>query len=195
MELSLAENALMTYVDPKTGKMPYRSNQQSAVSGQQKINGLAQNYPKGYKATIEAPTPDGNGRIDVLLEKDNEKIACEVSVTTDEAHEIENIKKCLSSGYSEVMVCAEDQRKLEKIKKLASDQIETKFQSNILFFTPEELMSYFTGKGTKEVFEEKKIKGYKVKVTHPGYDEPEKVKKRQAVAEVILKSFKRLKNK
>jgi len=32
MELFTAEEALATYVDPKTGKMPYRSYQQSAVS-------------------------------------------------------------------------------------------------------------------------------------------------------------------
>ena len=51
MELSLAEDALMTYVDPKTGKMPYGSYQQSAVSGQQKTNGLAQNYPNPFNPT------------------------------------------------------------------------------------------------------------------------------------------------
>jgi len=149
----------------------------------------------GYRATIEATTPDGNGRVDVLIEKDNEKIACEITVTTDEVHELENIKKCLSSGYSEVMVCSEDKRKLEKIKKLASDQVDAKDQPNILFFTPEDLVSYFTGKGTKDVVEEKKIKGYRVKVTHPGYDDMEKAKKRQSVADVILKSFQRLKGK
>lgn len=149
---------------------------------------------KGYRATIEAPTPDGNGRVDVLLEKETEIIACEISVTTDEIHELENIRKCLSSGYTEVIVCSEDRRKLEKIKKLASDKLEAKDQPNVLFFVPEELVSYFDQKGVKEVIEEKKIKGYNVTVTHPGYIEPEKAKKRRAVAEVILKSFRRLKN-
>jgi len=39
---------------------------------------------KSYRAVIEEPTPDG-GRIDVGLEQDRRRIACEVSVTsTDE---------------------------------------------------------------------------------------------------------------
>lgn len=149
---------------------------------------------KGYRATIEARTPDGNGRVDVLLEKGNERIACEISVTTDEGHELENVRKCLSSGYSEVIVCSEDRRKLEKIKKLASNEFEVKDQPNILFFSPEELVSYFTGKGAKEVVEERRIKGYNVRVKHPGANEPEKTDKRRAVADVILKSFQRFKN-
>ena len=53
MEISDAENALKMYVDPKTGKMPNMSsgNQQSAISGQQKINGLVQNYPNPFNPT------------------------------------------------------------------------------------------------------------------------------------------------
>ncbi|MCL4539519.1 MAG: type IV secretion system DNA-binding domain-containing protein [Bacteroidetes bacterium] len=149
---------------------------------------------KGYRATIEAPTPDGMGRVDVLLEKENERIACEISVTTDEVHELENIKKCLASGYGEIIVCAEDRKKLEKIRKLASDQMEAKDQPDVLFFTPEELMSYFTAKDAREVFEEQKIKGYNVTVRHPGGDEPAKSGKRRAVADVIMKSVQRLKN-
>ncbi|MGC8595858.1 MAG: T9SS type A sorting domain-containing protein [Candidatus Kryptoniota bacterium] len=47
----MAKNALMAYVDPETGKMPNRSYQQSAVSGQQKISGLAQNYPNPFNPT------------------------------------------------------------------------------------------------------------------------------------------------
>ncbi len=149
---------------------------------------------KGYRATIEAPTPDGMGRVDVLLEKENERIACEISVTTDEAHELDNIKKCLASGYGEVIVCSEDRKKLEKIRKLASDEIGAQDQPNILFFTPEELMSYFAAKDAREVFEEQKIKGYNVRVSHHGGDEPAKVGKRRAVADVIMKSVRRLKN-
>ncbi len=149
---------------------------------------------KGYRATMEAPTPDGKGRVDVLLEKESEKIACEISVTTDEIHELENIRKCLASGYGEVIVCAEDRKKLEKIRKLASEKVDPNDQPNVLFFTPEELMSYLAAKDAKDVFEEEKIKGYNVRVHHPGGNEPDKMEKRRAVADVILKSVRRLKN-
>ncbi len=148
---------------------------------------------KGYKATTEAPTPDGNGRVDVLLEKENEKIACEISVTTDEAHELENIKKCLSSGYNEVIVCSEDRRKLEKIKKLASDQIDAKAQPNILFFTPDELISYLGRKGVGEVSREETVKGYKVKLKYKATSEDDKQGTRNTVASLVMRTIRRMK--
>jgi hypothetical protein len=37
---------------------------------------------RGFKAVIEQPTRDGNGRVDVLLQRNEKMIACEISVTT-----------------------------------------------------------------------------------------------------------------
>jgi hypothetical protein len=149
---------------------------------------------KGYKATLEALTADGKGRVDVLLEKGDETIACEISVSTDETHELDNIKKCLSSGYSEVVVCTDERKKLEKIKKLVSDAIEANDLPKVLFFAPEELMSYLAAKDAKEVFEEKKIKGYNVKVKHPTSTPPSEISdKNRTIADVIIRSVKKLK--
>ncbi len=149
---------------------------------------------KGYKATLEALTADGKGRVDVLLEKGDETIACEISVSTDETHELDNIKKCLSSGYGEVVVCTDERKKIEKIKKLVSDTVETKDLPKVLFFAPEELMSYLAAKDAKEVFEEKKIKGYNVKVKHPtGTPLSEISDKNRTIADVIIRSVKKLK--
>lgn len=146
---------------------------------------------KGYRATIEAVTPDGKGRVDIVLERESEKIACEISSTTDEYHETENIRKCLLAGYGEVIMCSPDRKKAEKIKALVSGQFGPDDQAKVLFFTPEELAAYFSAKA--EVVRESKIKGYKVKVQYPGGENAEK-RKRQAVADVILKSFRRLRN-
>ncbi len=148
---------------------------------------------KGYKATIEALTADGKGRVDVLLEKGDERIACEISVSTDESHELDNIKKCLSSGYGEVVVCTDERKKLEKIKKLVTDAVEADDLPKVLFFAPEELMSYLAAKEAKDVFEEKKIKGYNVKVKHPGGTPSDLSEKSRTIADVILKSVRRLK--
>ena len=148
---------------------------------------------KGYKATIEALTADGNGRVDVLLEGENEKIACEISVTTDGTHELDNIKKCLLSGYNEVIVCAEDRKKLEKIRKLASDEVETKSQVNVLFFTPEELVSYLGTKGVKEISKEQTVKGYKVKLKYKTTSEDDKQGTHNSVASLVMRTIRRMK--
>ena len=150
---------------------------------------------KGYRATLEALTTDGKGRVDVLLEKGDERIACEISVSTDEAHELENVKKCFSSGYGEVVVCTDERKKLEKIKEVVSDGIELKDLPKVLFFAPEELMSYLVAKGAKEVFEEKKIKGYNVKIKHPSGSEPDNLDKSRTIADVILRSVRKMTKK
>ena len=149
----------------------------------------------GYKVTIEAATPDGKGRVDVLLEREDGKTACEISSTTDELHEMENLKKCIGAGYKEIIMCAVDGRKLEKIKTLASEQLGQDEQAKVLFFTPEEMTSYLSLKKENiEVSRERKVRGYRVKVEGPSGEDLAKKKKRQAVADVILKSFRRLKN-
>ncbi len=54
MEIQDAKEELATYVDPKTGKMPFLgSNQQSAISSQQIQNDLLQNYPNPFNPTTE----------------------------------------------------------------------------------------------------------------------------------------------
>ncbi|MCL4540376.1 MAG: type IV secretory system conjugative DNA transfer family protein, partial [Bacteroidetes bacterium] len=143
----------------------------------------------GYRATVEASTPDGTGRVDVLLEKGGETIACEISVTTDERHELENIRKCLLAGYGEIAVCANERKKIEKIKELASKDLDPDAQSRILFFTPEELILYIEEKSAAESFKEETMKGYKVKVEYGAVGKPEKEKKQEAVAGGPLSLF------
>lgn len=77
------------------------------------IKKLAEGY--GYRASIEVPTPTGDGMIDVLLERDNVAIAVEVSVTTPAAWELHNVRKCLAAGYSNVVVCTDNAAKRKAI--------------------------------------------------------------------------------
>lgn len=60
----------------------------------------------GYRADIELPTPDGAGKVDVSLEKDRQKLAVEISVTTNAPWELHNIEKCLAAGYNKVFACS-----------------------------------------------------------------------------------------
>lgn len=71
-----------------------------------------------FVATLEAPTPDGSGFVDVSLVRKNLKIACEVSVTTGAAWELHNVTKCLTAGYDVVIVCTTDKKSIEKIRAM-----------------------------------------------------------------------------
>jgi len=68
------------------------------------IGQIAETY--GFRSQIEKTVLDGKGAVDVSLEKDGLKIACEVSVTTSAAWEGRNVLKCLAAGYEKVVVVA-----------------------------------------------------------------------------------------
>lgn len=87
---------VLTY-DRARGTKQHRETQR--IIGQ-----IAETY--GFRSQIEKTVLDGTGSIDVSLEKDGLKIACEVSVTTSAAWEGRNVLKCLRAGYDRVAVVA-----------------------------------------------------------------------------------------
>ncbi|MBI5021148.1 MAG: type IV secretion system DNA-binding domain-containing protein [Ignavibacteriales bacterium] len=150
---------------------------------------------RGFHAIIEEPTPNGLGRIDVGLEQNGKKIACEVSVTTDDQQEFHNIEKCLSAGYDKIIVCAPDRKKLDKIKTYTTKKLSSGDQEKILFFEPEALFVYLEGQVAQQAIKEERVKGYRVKVEYQSMSESERSKKRESVAQVVLQSIQRLKGK
>ncbi len=143
---------------------------------------------RGYRAVIEEPTGDG-GRVDVGLERDGKRIACEISVTTGDTQELHNIEKGLKAGYDPVIVCSPEKKNLEAIRKLAAEKLPPTDQGKILLFEPEELFAFLDEQITQEAKSEQRIKGYRVKVEYRAMSESEKKQKREAVAQVIARSL------
>jgi hypothetical protein len=150
---------------------------------------------KDYKAIIEQATPDGQGKVDIGLERNGKKIACEISITTTDDQELKNIEKCLSAGYEKVILCSPEKKTLENVKTLVSQKLNESDQKKILFFQPEELFFYLEKEVAAEAGKEERIKGYKVKVKYQPVQDTEKKTKREAVAQVILQALKRMKEK
>jgi hypothetical protein len=149
---------------------------------------------KGYKATIELPVFDGSGRVDVSLERNGRKIACEISMSSTEEQELKNIQKCLVAGYEKVIVCSPDKKTLESVRALASQNLAESEQKKIFFFQPEELLMFLEEESAAEMTKEERVKGYKVKVQYQAATEDEKKAKREAVANVIVQALKRMKS-
>lgn len=149
---------------------------------------------RGYRATIEKPTPDG-GRVDVGLESENETIAVEISVTTGDAQEFHNVEKCLKAGYGTVIACSSERKNLEVIKKLVVSKLTPTDLEKVRFFEPAELFSFLDQKAPKEMNSEQRIKGYRVKVQYRTVSATEKKEKRDSVAQVIIQAMKRIEKK
>ena len=148
----------------------------------------------GYRAIIEKPTPDGAGQVDVSLERDEQKIACEGSVTSTDQQELANIEKCLAAGYDKVILCSPKKRSLQRVMKLVAEKLEEADRDRVLFLEPEELFFYLGEETGDEAVGEQRVKGYKVKVRHKPVEEAEERAKREAVAQVILQALRRLRD-
>ena len=121
---------------------------------------------RGYVAKTEVLTPDGNGRVDVSLERNGKRIAVEVSVTTTDTWETHNVEKCLSAGYDEVIICSNDAKNLSKIQAQLESKLDKTQLSKVLFFESQEVINYFDKQVVQETKTEKIVKGYRVKVEY-----------------------------
>jgi hypothetical protein len=148
---------------------------------------------KGFRAILEQSTLDGAGKVDISLEPDGRKIACEISITTSDEQELSNIQKCLASGYEKVILCSPEKKSLEKIKALASRKLKVSDQEKTLFLLPDEPFFYLEKEAAAWAGKEERIKGYKVKVQYQPVMEAEKKVKREAVGQVILQALRRMK--
>ena len=149
---------------------------------------------RGFKATIEEQVLEGKGRVDVSLERGNEKIACEISVTTKDEHELQNIVKCFRAGYQKILICTPEKKRIDSLKNLISERLESAQSDNIFLILPDDLYLFFEQHTKEEPKQstEKIVKGYRVKIEYNEISDAEKKQKREAIGGVIANSLKRL---
>lgn len=145
---------------------------------------------RGFTASIEHPTPDGEGRVDILLQGNSKTIACEVCVTTDVDWEMHNIQKCLDAGFNTVIECSNDKKTIENIKTKISSTFDTDIQKKILVYQPEELFAWLDEQIIKDVTPQTRIKGYRVKVAYEHVPENEMKRKKATISKAVLASLK-----
>jgi Type IV secretion-system coupling protein DNA-binding domain len=91
---------------------------------------------RDFLSTIEKEVQDG-GRVDVALEKQGTKIAVEISVTNTPDYEVQNIRKCLRSGYLPVVIVSKNESHLRAIQSLAQKELSAKDFSFVRFTHPD----------------------------------------------------------
>ena len=147
---------------------------------QKKVKDTAESH--GFKATIEKRINNGAGHIDVALEKDNLKIACEISVTTSVDHEIANIQKCLDAGYSELVFICDNSDTLETIKgRLDKLGLNDKETCTLISSTMiEKYFSCFSENASSKMF------GYNVEARYGSLDTKDAVARENQVHKLIV---------
>ena len=148
---------------------------------------------RGFLATVEKEVFGGAGRVDVALENETRKIACEISVTNEPAYELQNIRKCLAAEFSPVVVISADARHLDKIRRLAEENLSEDEFSKTMFFSPEEFHSWIENLEIDAAGKEEKVKGFRVNVKLKPVDEQGRSTAKKAISDVVFGAMKKLK--
>ena len=126
----------------------------------------------GFRATIEKPILDGQGSIDLLLERGDTIIACEISVTTSIDHEVGNVRKCLKAGFPSVAVICVDEERLQRIATAVSGSLGPEMATRVLYCQADQFIAHLKSiptsvppPATPKSVEAQTSHGYKIKRT------------------------------
>ena len=96
---------------------------------------------KGF--TVYCEQKIEGGIVDVHLEKGNDRFAIEISIVPKLNREIENISKCLSSGYNKVFCLFFDSDALLSLEKKSKQIWSDSEQAKLVFLPLSKFSGYF----------------------------------------------------
>jgi hypothetical protein len=153
---------------------------------QQRLKAVAEEL--GFRAIVEKHVLDGQGSIDLVLEKPGHAIACEINVTSTVDYEVGNVTKCLRAGFAQVAVICPRPNTLARLREAVNGCLAPEEASKISFHSPEDFIAHLqsatieepASQQTSAPTEERK-RGYKVR-RHFVEVSPEDAKAREDAA-------------
>jgi hypothetical protein len=147
----------------------------------------------GFVATLEKQVFGGIGKVDVALENETTKIAVEIAVTNTVDYEVQNIQKCLASGFDKVAVISNDIKHLANIRRKAEIAIAENQLSKVNFLEPEHFHLFLEKLNIESPSQETKVKGYTVNISYKETSQSELDAKEQTINEILRDAEKRRK--
>jgi hypothetical protein len=118
------------------------------------------------------------------------RIACEISVTNIPEYEVQNIQKCLRSGFPIVFMISNDTKHLDAIRKLAVTTIEPSLHNRVYFVSKDEFVNQLDLLlAQKSQPTETRAKGYRVKVNYTG--SLDNSAQQKTLKDIVLSSLRR----
>jgi hypothetical protein len=145
----------------------------------------------GFRSSVEKSILNGEGSVDVSLEKPGLAIACLISVTTGGEWELASVRKSLRAGYPHVAVISPDGRHLSKLEKPIEAALTSEERVRVAFLSPESLFTFVQELEVQGLQQEQTVRGYKVKTSFRSMEAIDGDARRQAVSHVIAKALKR----
>jgi hypothetical protein len=145
---------------------------------------------RGFRATMEQSVLDGIGSVDVALERDGLKVACEIWVTTPLDNEIKNVQKCLAAGFHHVVAISSNEKSLTRLTAALTASVGEDDRARVHLVSPEQLpqlLDSFTAPATQV----ETVGGYKVRVQYSADSDPDKEARSRTLHGVVAKTLKR----
>jgi hypothetical protein len=146
----------------------------------------------GFHSVIEKPVLDGQGSVDLWLERTGQTIACEISISTTIDHEVGNVVKCLKAAIPKVAVICLDEERLRKIAAAVSGSLGAELASRVEYFQPDPFIVYLKAlKLPAAQPTETQYGGYKVKRSIPKLSVQEQKQKEDIANRIMAETMRR----
>jgi hypothetical protein len=146
----------------------------------------------GFRSVIEKPVLDGQGSVDLWLERTDQAIACEISISTTIDHEVGNVAKCLKAGVPKVAVICLDEERLRKVASAVSGSLGAESAAQVEYFQPDQFIAHLRAllPSTSQPTETK-YAGYKVKRSAPKLSAQEQKQKEDIANRIIAETMRK----
>lgn len=96
----------------------------------------------GFRSVIEKSVLDGQGSVDLWLERPPQSFACEISFTTTIEHEVQNVAKCLKAGLPKVAIICMDKERLQAISTAVMEMLGPEAAARVEYFEPDAFIAH-----------------------------------------------------
>jgi hypothetical protein len=85
---------------------------------------------------------DGHGHVDLALERNGLRVACEISVSTSPSHELDNLSKCLAAGFDYAVLVSIQEATLRNARRRFAEEFPEELAGRVLFLSPEDFIQW-----------------------------------------------------
>jgi hypothetical protein len=136
----------------------------------------------GFYSIIEKQIAGSQESVDLLLERGDHIIACEISISTTIDHEVGNIRKCLKAGLPQVAIICVSEDRLQKISAAVSGSLGTEAAAQVAYYQSDQFIAHLKTVPVDVPKEKTTVRrGYKVRRSAPALTEAE-LRQRERIA-------------
>jgi hypothetical protein len=140
---------------------------------------------QGFRAAIEEAV--AGGQVDVGLHRGDLAIACEISITSSADYEVQNLAKCLRSGFARIWAITPDPKRQRTIRKAAEAQLSPEDVTKVEFLTTEEMVLALAMLAEPEP-QESVVRGYKVSVSRKEVSVEEMLARKASINRIVARA-------